>query len=91
MTPDLNHDLNSASLTPSAAFPHAWRYQKIMQQRAAQLREICDQLDPYRPLSPEMQQQLQQFGINDFSDPFQITNQLLLLLEDTLTELHNLA
>jgi len=72
-------------------FPHAWRYQKIMAQRAAQLKEICDQLDPYQPLSPAMQQQLQQFGIRDFSDPFQITNQLLLLLEDTLTELHDLS
>ncbi len=81
----------SSPLTGQAAFPHAWRYQKIMEQRAAHLKEICDKLDPYHPLPPEMQQQLQQYGIFDFSDPFQITNQLLLLLEDTLTELHNLA
>lgn len=84
-------ELNSYADHYTEPFPHAWRYQKIMAQRAAQLKEICDQLDPYQPLSPAMQQQLQQFGINDFSDPFQITNQLLLLLEDTLTELHNLA
>lgn len=50
----------------------------------AELQNFCQDFDPYRDLDLETKFRLQEFGIIDLSNPFDITNKLLLLLENNL-------
>jgi len=54
------------------------------------LNRLCLKLDPYKPVSKEHQNLLKAFNIEDFYDPFKVTNQLLVLLENYIEELHSL-
>ncbi|MBT3586150.1 MAG: hypothetical protein HN509_14685 [Halobacteriovoraceae bacterium] len=54
------------------------------------LNKLCNQLDPYLPIPEDTQAELREFHITDFFDPFTITNKLLVLLEDSIEELHKL-
>lgn len=59
-----------------------------LESRIKMLGEICSDLNPYQPIPLDFQQRLREFNILEFSDPFKITNALLILLEDTIDELH---
>lgn len=59
-----------------------------LEARIKKLSDICTELNPYEPISDSMKMRLMDFNILDFSDPFKITNTLLMLLEDTIDELH---
>ena len=48
------------------------------------LRDFCDSLNPYGPMSLEEKLRLSEYGITDLSNPFEVTNKLLLLLENNL-------
>lgn len=52
------------------------------------LSDICNELNPYIEIPEDLKMKLMNYNILDFSDPFKITNQLLMLLEDTIDELH---
>ncbi len=58
-----------------------------LKKKAAVLKKLCQELDPYAPLGARQKKKLASLGVNNLDDPFQITNQLLLLLEDALEEL----
>lgn len=49
---------------------------------------ICNDINPYAEITDEQKMRMLDFNIVDFSDPFKITNTLLMLLEDTIDELH---
>lgn len=59
-----------------------------LEARIKDLSEICQEIDPYKTVSDEQKMRLLNYNILDLSDPFKITNQLLVLLEDTIDELH---
>ncbi len=59
-----------------------------LEERIKKLSSICNELNPYQPVDKEFQQRLKEFNIYEFEDPFKITNALLMLLEDTIDELH---
>lgn len=59
-----------------------------LEERIKKLGEICNDLNPYTPISPEFKLRLREFNILEFDDPFKITNALLILLEDSIDELH---
>lgn len=59
-----------------------------LEARIKDLGEICQEIDPYQTVSDELKMRLLNYNILDLSDPFKITNQLLVLLEDTIDELH---
>lgn len=59
-----------------------------LEARIKKLSDICTELNPYEPISESMKMRLLDLNILDFSDPFKITNTLLMLLEDTIDELH---
>ena len=59
-----------------------------LENRIKKLGEICNNLNPYLPITDEFKLGLKEFNIMEFNDPFQITNALLMLLEDTIDELH---
>ena len=59
-----------------------------LEKKVALLRSLCDRINPYAPLSPKVQKQLKSLGVTPEGDPFALTNQLLLLMEEALEELH---
>lgn len=56
--------------------------------RIQKLGQLCNELNPYGAISDDHKKILMSYDILDFSDPFKITNQLLVLLEDSIDELH---
>lgn len=59
-----------------------------LETRIKKLEKICLELNPYETITDELKMQLLDFNIVDLSDPFKITNTLLMLLEDSIDELH---
>lgn len=57
---------------------------KRLNESIIELQSICAELDPYSPIDSIMKARLKKFHIVDFSDPFHLTNTLILLLEDAL-------
>jgi hypothetical protein len=49
-----------------------------------ELKDFCQNLDPYQEMDLKTKLRLQEYGVTDFSNPFEITNKLLLLLENNL-------
>lgn len=52
------------------------------------LGDICTEINPYESIPDELKMKLLDFNILDLNDPFNVTNKLLMLLEDTIDELH---
>ena len=63
---------------------------KVLQlkERIKRLSDICQDLNPYEEISLDLKNRLAEFHILDLADPFKITNTLLILLEDSIDELH---
>lgn len=61
-----------------------------LKKKISLLNNICNELNPYKPICNELKDKLNKFHIIDFEDPFIITNKLLVLLEDSIEELHSL-
>ena len=61
---------------------------QYLENRIKKLGDICNDLNPYLPVTEDFKLSLREFNIMEFSDPFKITNALLILLEDTIDELH---
>lgn len=59
-----------------------------LEARVKKLSDICTELNPYAPITDDLKMRLMDFHILDLSDPFKVTNTLLMLLEDTIDELH---
>lgn len=55
------------------------------------LHELCINLDPYGDIGDDMKNKLEQFNIYDFSDPFALTNKMLVLLEELKERLNTLC
>ena len=52
---------------------------------------LCNELDPYHPLTQEMGKRLATYGVFESDDPFLITNKLVLILENSVEELISLG
>lgn len=70
-----------------------FNHEKILElnNRIKKLSDICQDLNPYQIISNELQLRLAEFHILELSDPFKVTNTLLILLEDSIDELHMLC
>ena len=55
-----------------------------------ELKSLCDKLDPYSGATEEQKVVLSKYHILPDTDPFTMTNQLLVLMEDALGEKENL-
>ncbi|EQC51121.1 hypothetical protein [Bacteriovorax sp. DB6_IX] len=56
----------------------------IDDQALEELQLFCQELNPYEELSLEEKLRLQEYGIMDLANPFEITNKLLLILENNI-------
>lgn len=52
------------------------------------LGDICSEINPYEAIPDELKMRLMDFNILNLDDPFKVTNSLLMLLEDSIDELH---
>ncbi len=59
-----------------------------LEARIKLLGDICTEINPYESIPDELKMKLLDFNILDLNDPFKVTNKLLMLLEDTIDELH---
>jgi len=66
------------------------RYIIQLEKRVDTLKHICQDLNPYEPMTEQQKTVLERFDITDISDPFKVTNLLLMQLEDAITELKKL-
>jgi hypothetical protein len=83
--------MTNKHLIPSEINPHFFQNdEKIvyLEDRIKKIGDICTDLNPYNPITDDFKLRLREFNILEFSDPFKITNALLILLEDTIDELH---
>lgn len=63
---------------------------KELQELIETLNTVCSNLDPYKPISGPMKETIEKLNIVVTDDPFALTNQLVVLLEDAVEELHSL-
>lgn len=61
---------------------------KELNGRASALKDLCLKIDPYSPLSEGEKSELNELGIKNIDDPFRLTNELILRMEDTLEEIN---
>lgn len=61
-----------------------------LKERIQNLKELCQNLDPYVEISQSVKEQLLSVGIESYDNPFNITNQLLMMTENSIEELLNL-
>ncbi len=78
--------------TPGLGSPLSDRKLRLEELRVKvkKLNALVGDLDPYQPLSVEVQAELRSFGVLVLDDPFAITNQLVIILEDMIEELQRL-
>lgn len=51
------------------------------------LRQICLNLDPYSPMDKDQKETLLNLGLKDINDPFRVTNELIMQMENVLEEI----
>ncbi|MBC7714898.1 MAG: hypothetical protein H7177_16240 [Rhizobacter sp.] len=61
---------------------------ETLEARIKMLGDICSEINPYETIPDELKMRLLDFNIVGLDDPFKVTNTLLMLLEDTIDELH---
>ncbi|HLE12992.1 MAG: hypothetical protein A2504_17745 [Bdellovibrionales bacterium RIFOXYD12_FULL_39_22] len=62
----------------------------LLKRKVSFLNSICNELNPYLPIPEHIKKKLQMVRIDNFSDPFEITNRLVVILEDSVEELQAL-
>lgn len=87
MTNKLNSAIHEGDKSPNWDVATSKKV-KLLEERIQKLSSICNELNPYQPVDKEFQKRLKEFNIYEFEDPFKITNALLMLLEDSIDELH---
>lgn len=69
-------------------FSYMEKFKGEIEEKRQILRKICKDLDPFLPIPEESKKILEYFGIKDFTNPFVLTKDLLLLLEKESAEKH---
>jgi hypothetical protein len=62
----------------------------ILERRVKKLEKLCQEVDPFIPLTEELRIELSMFGIENWRDPDHLTKQIILMFEDSVKELRDL-
>lgn len=57
-----------------------------LEQKIGELKKLCGELDPFSKISKSHRKLLSKYGLNEISDPFELSNRLILLVESALTQ-----
>lgn len=63
---------------------------QILEKRVSKLEKLCQEVDPFTPLSDELINELSMVGIEKWRDPDHLTKQIILMFEDSVNELRDL-
>ena len=63
---------------------------QILEKRVKKLEKLCQEVDPFTPLSDELINELAMVGIEKWRDPDHLTKQIILMFEDSVNELRGL-
>ncbi|OFZ14683.1 MAG: hypothetical protein A2X86_18705 [Bdellovibrionales bacterium GWA2_49_15] len=64
--------------------PKKVRGERSREKKIAELTQLAQTLDPYKGPTKQESKILKKYGITEFADPFLLTNQVLLLLENAI-------
>ena len=64
----------------TSELPNFYLNDKLLEE----LKTFCQDFNPYEEMGLETKLRLQEYGITDLSNPFAMTNRLLMLLENNL-------
>jgi hypothetical protein len=62
----------------------------LLERRVKKLEKLCQEVDPFIPLTEELKIELSMFGIEHWRDPDHLTKQIILMFEDSVKELRDL-
>ncbi|MFT6070044.1 MAG: archaellum component FlaC [Bacteriovoracaceae bacterium] len=62
----------------------------LLERRVKKLEKLCQEVDPFIPLTEELKNELSMFGIETWRDPDHLTKQIILMFEDSVKELRDL-
>lgn len=62
----------------------------LLEKRVKKLEMLCQEVDPFIPLTEELRHELSLFGIVNWRDPDHLTKQIILMFEDSVKELRDL-
>ncbi len=62
----------------------------ILEKKAKTLYELCQTIDPFRPLTEEEKLKLKEFNLHLIDDPYRLTALLITMMEDTMLEIDKL-
>lgn len=62
----------------------------LLERRVKKLEKLCQEVDPFIPLTEELKNELSMFGIENWRDPDHLTKQIILMFEDSVKELRDL-
>ncbi len=62
----------------------------LLERRVKKLEKLCQEVDPFIPLTDELKNELSMFGIENWRDPDHLTKQIILMFEDSVKELRDL-
>lgn len=54
--------------------------------KVEELQKLCAELDPFKKISKKHQKILKKYGLNEIEDPYLLSNHLISLTENALTE-----
>ncbi len=63
----------------------------LSDEQLEELQEFCQNFNPYEEPSLEDKLRLQEYGVSDLNNPFEVTNKILLLLENNIQFRENSA
>ena len=62
----------------------------LLERRVKKLEKLCQEVDPFIPLTEELKIELSMFGIEHWRDHDHLTKQIILMFEDSVKELRDL-
>lgn len=83
---NMNETLNSTEPDLLSDKVFSDKKREFLQEKIKILNKLCHEIDPYREITEKQQAILSKFGVTKFSDPFEVTNHLVVALEDSIEE-----
>jgi hypothetical protein len=87
---NLHESLNSSHIKLESDTIYLQRKLEFLKEKIGTLQQICKTIDPYSPLDEETSESLKIYGVTNLDDPFQVTNQLVVQLENSIEELEQI-
>ncbi len=57
-----------------------------LDRKIEELKKLCGELDPFNKISKGHKKLLTKYGLNEIADPFELSNRLILLVENAIME-----